>query len=160
MKQVQIEQNVVGRWQVPLGLKLMLGICRLSVLEPCMKHRLYLFSCMAVRQCYGRREQRLEACNLRCLLGIRRMSRVPNAWIRELCGVMKGVDERIDEGVLWLGHMERMEKDRIAKSVSVGECTGSPSVGKPSRRGIDTMKYLLFKEKMFVCQASKENCAG
>ena len=74
--------------------------------------------------------------------------------------MMKGVDERIDEGVLWLGHMERMEKDRIAKSVSVGECTGSPSVGKPSRRGIDTMKYLLFKEKMFVCQASKENCAG
>ena len=24
--------------------------------------------------------------------------RVPNAWIRDLCGVMKGVDERIDEG--------------------------------------------------------------
>ena len=25
--------------------------------------------------------------NLRGLLGIRRMDRVPNAWIRELCGV-------------------------------------------------------------------------
>ena len=29
---------------------------------------------------------------------------------------MKGEDEKIDEGVLlWLGHVERMEKDRIAR---------------------------------------------
>ena len=39
--------------------------------------------------------------NLRGLQGIRRMDRVPNVWIREWCGVMKGVDERIDEGFLW-----------------------------------------------------------
>ena len=52
--------------------------------------------------------------NLRGLLGIRRMDRVANAWIRELCGVEKGVDE----GVLWwFGHVERMENDRIAKRV-------------------------------------------
>ena len=36
--------------------------------------------------------------------------------------------ERIDEGVLrWLGHVERMENDRIAKSVYVGEYAGSRS---------------------------------
>ena len=39
--------------------------------------------------------------NLRSWLGIRRMDRVPNAQIRELCKVMKKVDKRIDEGVLW-----------------------------------------------------------
>ena len=38
--------------------------------------------------------------NLRGLLGIRRMDRVPNACIRQLCKVMKEVDERICEGVL------------------------------------------------------------
>ena len=38
--------------------------------------------------------------NLRGLLGIRRMNRVPNAKIRELCQVKKGLNERIDEGVL------------------------------------------------------------
>ena len=38
--------------------------------------------------------------NLRDLLGIRRMDRVPNVRIRELCRVRKSVDERIDEGVL------------------------------------------------------------
>ena len=58
--------------------------------------------------------------NLRGLLGITRMDRVPNARISELCGVTNGVDERIDEGVLrWFGHVERMENDRIAKRVYV-----------------------------------------
>ena len=33
------------------------------------------------------------------------------------------VDERINEGVLrWFGHVERMENDRFAKRVYVGEC--------------------------------------
>ena len=48
--------------------------------------------------------------NLRGLLGIRRMDIVPNAWIRELCRVMKGVDKRIDESVLyWFRNVEREE---------------------------------------------------
>ena len=38
--------------------------------------------------------------SLRGLLGIRRMDKVPNAHIRELCGVTKRVDDRIDEDVL------------------------------------------------------------
>ena len=55
---------------------------------------------------------------IRCLLGNRRMERVPIAQIRELCEVAKGVDKRIEDSVLqWLGHMERMGKDRIAKTV-------------------------------------------
>ena len=37
---------------------------------------------------------------------------------KELYGVRKGQDERIDEGVLsWFGHVERMERNRIAKKV-------------------------------------------
>ena len=46
---------------------------------------------------------------LRGLLRIRRVDRVSNARIRELCGAKKGLDERIDEGVLrWFGHVGRM----------------------------------------------------
>ena len=49
--------------------------------------------------------------------------------------MMKGVNERFEEGVLqWFGHVERMERDRIAKRVYVGECSGSQSVGKPQKR--------------------------
>ena len=53
--------------------------------------------------------------NPKGFLGIRRRDRVPNAWIRELCGVTKGIDERIDDGVLkWFSHVERMENNRFA----------------------------------------------
>ena len=73
--------------------------------------------------------------NLRGLLGIRRIDRVPNASIRECCGVKKGLDERINGGVLrCFDHVERMERDRIAKRVYVGECAGNRSVGRPRKR--------------------------
>ena len=66
------------------------------------------------------RVRAVQMNNLRGLLSIRRMDRVPNARIRDLCGVKKGLDERIDEGVLlWFDHVERMESDRIAKRVYV-----------------------------------------
>ena len=73
--------------------------------------------------------------NLRHLLGIRRMNRVPNAQIRELCRVTKG----IDEGILWwFIHVERMENDRIDKCVYVRVCAGSRSVSRPQKRWINT----------------------
>ena len=69
----------------------------------------------------------------------------------------KGLDERIEEGVLqWFGHVEKMERDRITKRVYVGECAGSCSMGRPWKRWIDTMKECLRKR----CQASKENGPG
>ena len=69
------------------------------------------------------RVRAVEMDNLRGFLGIRRMDRVSNARIRELCRVKKGLDKRIDEGVLrWFGHIESMERDRIAKRVYVGMC--------------------------------------
>ena len=68
--------------------------------------------------------------NLKGLLGIRRMDKVPNARIRQFCGVTKGVDEKIDEDLLrCFGHVERRKNDRIAKRDYVGECAGNPSVG-------------------------------
>ena len=44
------------------------------------------------------RVRTVQMDNLRGLLNIRRMDRVPNALTRELCGMKKGLDERIDEG--------------------------------------------------------------
>ena len=61
----------------------------------------------------------------------------PNARIRELCEVMK----RIEEGVLaWFGHVDRMENGNTAKRIYVGECAGSRSVGRPRKRCINTVK--------------------
>ena len=57
--------------------------------------------------------------NLRGLLGIRRMDRVPNAQVRELCRVRKGLNERIDGILQWFSHVQR---DRIAKSLRKRMC--------------------------------------
>ena len=93
----------------------------------------------------------IQIDNLRGLLGIRRMDKVPNARIKKLCGETKGVDEKIDEGVLrWSGHVEKMENDRIGKRVYIIECTGSRSVGRTGKRGIDTMKDWLKKIGLYI----------
>ena len=84
------------------------------------------------------------------------MDRVPNAQISELCGLRKGLAERIYEGVLrWFGHVERMERDRILKRVYVGEHAGSRSVGRPRKRWIDTVKECLRKRGLDVRQAKQ-----
>ena len=66
----------------------------------------------------------------------------------------KGVNERIDEGVLrWFGHVKRIEKDRIDKRVYVGEGDGSCSVGRPRKRWMETVKEFLRKRGLDVRQA-------
>ena len=70
--------------------------------------------------------------------------------------MMKGVDKRIDDGVLqWFNHMERMENDRIAKRVYVRECADSHSVGGPWKRWIVSMKDSLKKRDLDVTQARR-----
>ena len=75
-----------------------------------------------------------------------------------MCGVTKGVNKKIDEGVLrWFGHVERMKNDMTAKRVFVGECAGSLSVGRPRKRWIDTVNDCLRKRDLDVRQ-SRELC--
>ena len=101
--------------------------------------------------------------NLRGLLSIKRMDRVSNARIRELWGLTKGIDERIDDGLFrWFDHVERMKKDRTAKRVYVGECAGSRSVGRPRKRWTDTVKEsfkkggLVFRQRNRMVQERSE----
>ena len=99
---------------MPSGPWLMLGICSLSELvlhEALLVPVIMYGSDTKLRKEKERsRVMGVKMDNLRGLLGIRRMDRVPNAWIRELCGVKKHLDENIDEDVLrWFGHVERKE---------------------------------------------------
>ena len=55
--------------------------------------------------------------------------------------------------MVWFGHVERIENDRIGKRVYVGECAGSHSVDSPHKRWIDNVKGCLKKVR------SKENAA-
>ena len=91
-----------------------------SLLVPVLK---YGSDTMIWRENERSRIRVVQMDNLKGLVGIRRMDKVPNAQIRQLCRVKKGVDKKIDEGVLrWFNHVERMENDKIAKRVYVGVC--------------------------------------
>ena len=69
----------------------------------------------------------------------------------------KGLHERIDEGVLrWFGHVERIERDGVAKRVCVGECAGSHSAGGPRKRWLDIVKECLKKRAMRMVQDRSE----
>ena len=81
---------------------------------------------------------------------IAQFDRYFQTWIRELCGVKNGLDEKIDEDVLrWFGHVDRVER------VYVGECAGTRSVGRPRKRSIDTVKECLKKRSLAVRQAKR-----
>ena len=49
-----------------------------------------------------------------------------------------------------LGHVERMENDRIVKRLYVGECACIRSVGRPQKRWIDTLMDCLNKRGLDV----------
>ena len=90
--------------------------------------------------------------NLKGFLGIRRMDRVPNALIRDLCGVKKGLDKRI---LRTFDHMERMESDGIAKRVYVGGRAGVRSLDRPRKKWFHTVKECLKKRGLAVGQARR-----
>ena len=99
----------------------MLGICSLNVL---VVHEILLVPVVmfgSETMLWKKERSRIRIVqkdNFRGLLRIRRMNRVLNAQIRELCGVKKGLEEWIDKGLLhWFSHVSG-----IAKRVHVGVC--------------------------------------
>ena len=64
---------------------------------------------------------------------------MPHAQIIEMCGVAKGVDERIED---LFGHIERMKNDRITKRVYAGKCLGAHLVDRTRKRWIGFLKLL------------------
>ena len=83
----------------------MLGVCSLSVLGSCIESLvvsvlMYGGETMMWREKLRSSIKVVQMDNLRSLLSIRRMDKVPNIWKRQLCRVKKGVDEKIDEDVL------------------------------------------------------------
>ena len=84
------------------------------------------------------------------------MEKIPNAQLRNLNGEIKGVNERIDEGTFReFGRVERMESDKIAKSVYVGKIVGRRCDMRPRRRWNDTVKDCLKKRGLDIRQARR-----
>jgi hypothetical protein len=93
---------------------------------------------------YRSRVQAVQMDNLRSVLGVRRIDKMRNERIRELCGVERGMNERINESLLrWFGHMERMDESRLVKRMYSSECEGSKPVGRPKKRWIESVTKCL-----------------
>ena len=75
---------------------------------------------------------------------------IPNAWMRVVWS-----DERIDGALWWFGHVERMENDRFAKRIYIGECAGSRLMDRPWKRWIDIVQDCIRKSGLNVSQARR-----
>ena len=95
---------------------------------------LYCSVTMVWRKKERSRIRAVQMNNLRGLLGIRRMDSVPNARIRELCGVTKAVDENRSMKLFIEGSAILREWEMIGLPK---ECVGRRLVGKPRKRWID-----------------------
>ena len=64
--------------------------------------------------------------------------------VLELCGVKKGVNERINVSTLrWFGHVERMDDSRLVKRMYSGECVGNRPDGRPKKKWIESENECL-----------------
>ena len=80
----------------------------------------------------GRKTELFEMMCLRNICGIRRIDRVRNAIIREMCGRELNVLERIEKNALkWFGHVERMKGERLVKRVYQANVEGNRGRGRP-----------------------------
>jgi hypothetical protein len=105
---------------------------------------------------YRSKVQAVQMDNLRGILGVRRIDKMRNEHIRELCGVKKGVTERINEYILrWFGHMERMDVNRLVKRMYNSECVGDRPVGRPKKRWIESLKECLTERNVSLVEARR-----
>ena len=72
------------------------------------------------------------------------MNRVRNDEVRRRTGIERELASRADQRVLrWFGHMERMDKYRMARRVLMAEVSGGRVRGRPRLGWMDGVKVAL-----------------
>ena len=93
---------------------------------------------------YSSQESRLNTFHLRCLrrlLRIKWQDKVPNVEVLKRAGIPSMQGLLSQRRLRWLGHVHRMDDDRIPKSILYGELSvGQRRKGRPQMRFIDVCK--------------------
>ena len=88
----------------------------------------------------------LEMRVLREIVGVRRVDRIRNARVRNMCesgvSLMGLVEKRI---LRWFGHLIRMNEERLVKRVMTCEIEGRRGRGRPGKRWMDCLKEILIE---------------
>ena len=91
-----------------------------------------------------REEQRLEAAQikfLRHLLGITKLDKEKNQFIREKIGAENIVKEIKQYKEKWLQHIQRMDTKRIPKQALQYKTKGRRHIGRPRKRWRDQFQF-------------------
>src|SRR5678815_4421311 len=107
--------------------------------------------------CIRDRVQCVQMDNLRGELGVKRIDKMRNERIRELCGVKKGVNERINESTFrWFGHVERMDDGRLVKPIYSSQCAGNRPAGRQKKKWIESVKECLEERNASLAEARRK----
>src|SRR5678815_335511 len=102
---------------------------------------MYSSESMVWNKRYRSKVQCVQMDNLRSVLGVRRIDKMRNERIGELCGAKKRVNERINESTLRLfGHVERMNDSRLVKRMYSCECVGNRPAKRTKKKEIESVK--------------------
>ena len=111
---------------------------------------------------YARQERRLNGFHLRSLrrlLYIKWQDKVPNTEVLKRAGLMSIPSMLIQRRLRWLGHVHRMETQRLPREILYGELRdGARRVGRPLLRFKDSIKRDL--KAAFINATSWEDTAA
>ena len=107
-----------------------------------------------MRSAERRKVNVLEMKCLRSLVGVSRMERVSNEEVHRRAGIERELASRADQRVLrWIGHVERMDEDRMDRRVLMAEVCGGRVRGRPRLGWMDGVKVALGNRGMTVLAA-------
>ena len=94
-----------------------------------------------MRNAERRKVDVLEMKCLRSFVGVSRMNRVRNEEVRRRTGIERELVNKADQRVLrWFGHVERINKYRVARNVLMAEVSGGRVRGRPRFGWMDGVK--------------------
>ena len=91
-----------------------------------------------------KRVEVFEMKGLRSASGVRRIEKIRNTRIKEMCNWNKGLMNRVEQGILrWFGHVCRMNEERMVGKVFRSEVEGIRGRGRPKGRWMDEVRELV-----------------
>ena len=103
----------------------------------------------------------LEMESLRSLVRVSRMDKVRNEEVRRRAGIERELASRADQRVLrWFGHVERMDKYRVARKVLLAGDGGARVRGTPRLGWMDGTFTFLLSELLIPHASAPYNAVG